>query len=134
MKKWRIEYRPEFPATPLSFWVHKHVDHEVWIYAKKFEPELPKAIPGKGYPLLIVNVLGIELEFASVAEIEHFLTVISRKNMPTAQRLSRQRADNYGPNRHWLSRLPSGLKPWSKRERIIPIIENALNEFKKECE
>jgi hypothetical protein len=133
MKKWRIEYRPEFPKTPLSFWVHRQVDHEVWIYANKFEPELPKAIPCKGFPLLIVNALGIELEFASVAEVEHFLAVISQKNMPTARRLSRQRADKCGPNRHWLSRLPSGLKPWSKRERIIPIIESALNEFKKEC-
>ena len=133
MKKWRIEYRPNYTETPLSFWVHKHVDHEIWSYAKAFEPPLTKAIPCKGYPLLIVNAFGIELEFASVAEVEHFLAVISEKNMPTTQQLSRQRTDNYGPNRHWLSRLPSCLKPWSKRERIIPIVESALKEFKKVC-
>lgn len=133
MNKWRIEYRPKYTETPLSFWVHKHVDHEIWSCAKEFEPPLTKAIPCKGYPLLIVSALGIELEFASVAEVEHFLAVISEKNMPTTQQLSRQRADNYGPNRHWLSRLPSRLKPWSKREQIIPIVESALNEFKKVC-
>lgn len=131
MKKWRIEYRPRYTKTPLSFWVHRHLDHDVWHYATQFEPELPKAIPGKGYPLLVVNTLGIELEFASVPEVEHFLEVIGRKNMPTTQRLSMQRSNNYGPNRHWLSRLPSSMKSWSKREKIIPIIESALSEFKE---
>ena len=133
MKKWRIEYRSKYTQTPLSFWVHRNVDHEVWCYASKFEPELPKAIPCKGYPFLIVNALGIELEFASVAEVEHFLEVFSQKNLPTTRRLSRQRTDSYGPNRHWLSRLPSSIKPWSKRERIIAVVKSALTEFKAAC-
>ena len=133
MKKWRIEYRLKYTETPLSFWVHKHLDHEVWSYAKEFEPPLTRAIPCMGYPLLIINIFGVELEFASVAEVEHFLAVISQKNMPTTQQLSKQRTHNFGPNRHWLSRLPSCLKPWSKRERIIPIVESALKEFKKVC-
>ena len=81
--------------------------------------------------MLIINTLGVELEFASVAEVEHFLSVISQKNMPTTQQLSRQRTKNYGPNRHWLSRLPAAIKPWSKRERIIPVIENALSDFRQ---
>jgi hypothetical protein len=133
MKKWRIEFNPSYTETPLSFWVHKHIDHEVWRYAKEFEPALPKAVPCKGFPKLIVNALGVELVFASVAEVEHFLSVIRQKNMPTTLQLSRQRINNYGPNRHWLSRLPSDIKPWSKRERIIPIVENALKEFKEVC-
>ncbi len=131
MKKWRIEYYSEYRETPLSFWVHKHLDDEVWNNANQFDPPLPKAIPCKGYPLLVVNALGIELEFASVAEVVHFLNVISLKNMPTTQQLSRLRTELLGPNKHWLSRLPSDIKPWSKRERIIPIIKKALDEFKK---
>ena len=130
MKKWRIEYRPKFTETPLSFWVHKHLDHEVWRHANKFDPDLPRAIPGKGYPVLIVNAMGIELEFSSVAEVEHFLSVLSQKNMPTAQQLSLRRTAKYGPNSHWLSRLPSCIMPWTKRARIIPIVEGALNEFR----
>ena len=133
MKKWRIEYRPTYTKTPLSFWVHKHLDHEVWIYATKFDPELTKAIPGKGYPFLIVNALGVELEFASVPEVKHFLEVIGQKNMPTTRQLSKRRTNHYGPNAHWLSRLPADIKSWSKREKLLPVIEAALNAFKKVC-
>jgi hypothetical protein len=133
MKKWHIEYNLKYTKTPLSFWVHKPVGNAVWDCSNEFDPELTKAVPCMGYPLLIVDILGVELKFASVAEAEHFLAIISQKNMPTTMQLSAQRIDNYGPNRHWLSRLPSGIKPWSKRERIIPVVENALNEFKKVC-
>ena len=76
MKKWRIIYQSEYTPTPLSFWVHKHLDHEVWRQATQFEPELPKAIPCKGFPILIVEAHGFELEFASLPEVEHFLSVI----------------------------------------------------------
>ncbi len=81
--------------------------------------------------MLIVKTLGIELRFASVAEVEHFLAVIRQKNMPTTQRLSQERSDTCGPNRHWLSRLPSSIKAWSKREKLIVIVENALAEFRQ---
>lgn len=131
MRKWRIEYNASYQATPLSFWVHKHLDHEVWRSAQKFEPSLPKAIPCKGYPMLVIDVLSIELKFASTAEVEHFLSIIKQRNMPTTQQLSRMRTHNYGPNRHWLSRLPSTIKPWAKRARVIPVVENALSEFEK---
>lgn len=83
--------------------------------------------------MLIVNAFEVELAFASVPEVEHFLAVISQKNMPTTQQLSMRRTNKYGPNRHWLSRLPSGIKPWSKRERIIPVVERALDEFRAIC-
>ena len=132
MKKWRIEYRPCFTATPMSFWVHKHLDHEVWLYASEFEPPLPKPIPCKGYPFLIVSVPGTELMFASVEEVEHFLEVMRQKNLPTTYQLSLQRIDNHGPNSHWLSRLPAALKPWSKRVRMMPVVEKALVAFRRE--
>ena len=131
MKKWRIEYRPKYTPTPMSYWVHKQPDSEAWYRASKFDPPLPKAIPCKGYPVLVVNAFGIELEFASVEEAEHFLNVISRKNLPTSLQLSRDRVSNHGPNSHWLSRLPARLKPWSKRERLVPLIKESIANFKK---
>lgn len=131
MKKWRIEFTHTYPVTPLSYWVHKQLDHEVWHSASRFEPGLSKAIPCKGFPLLLVNVSGVELRFASIAEVEHFLAVIGQKNMPTPLQLSRQRSASRGPNSHWLSRLPACIKPWSKRVRIIPVVERALFEFSK---
>lgn len=130
MKKWRIEYRSSYTETPLSFWVHKQQDHETWRLATKFDPELPRALPCKGYPLLVVSVFGYELQFASVAEIEHFIDVISQKNLPTTLQLSKKRGENFGPNSHWLSRLPGNLKSWAKRSRIIPVVEAALSDFK----
>ena len=89
MKKWRIKFNSSYTKTPLSFWVHKNLDNDVWDNSKIFDPELPKSIPCKGYPFLIVSVFGVELEFASVAEFEHFLTVIKSKNMPTTSQLSK---------------------------------------------
>ena len=80
---------------------------------------------------IIVLVFGVELHFASVAEVEHFLEIIKLKNMPTTTQLSRKRTESYGPNNHWLSRLPSHLKSWTKREKIIPIVESALLDLKK---
>ncbi len=133
MKKWRIVYKPCFTPTPLSFWVHVPLDNAVWIAATKFAPCLPRPIPCKGYPFLVVNALGVELEFASVAEVEHFLAIIKQRNLPTSQQLSRQRTDTLGPNKHWLSRMPAGLKPWIKRKRYIPVVESALVDFKIVC-
>ncbi|BBM84662.1 hypothetical protein [Candidatus Uabimicrobium amorphum] len=130
MKKIRIEFYPEFKMSPLSFWVHKNLDGEAWIYATKFEPELPPPVPGKGYPMLIVSVLGMEIFFSSVEEIEHFLDVFQQKNMPTSLKLSKLRSENSGPNQHWLSRFPSHLKSWSKRQKIIPVVQQGLQKFK----
>jgi hypothetical protein len=50
--------------------------------------------------------------------------------MPTSTQLARERNVNYGPNGHWLSRLPAKLKPWSKREKIIPLVKEGLHGLK----
>ena len=130
MKKWRIEYFEEYRPSPLSFWVHRHLDNELWSLASKFDPGLPKAIPLKGFAVLFVDAFGTELRFSSIEEVEYFLEVISQKNMPTALQLTKQRNARYGPNGHWLSRRPSKLKSWSKRQKMIPVIESALEQFK----
>lgn len=129
MKKWHIEFTEQYQPSPMSFWVHMQVNYSGWYGAKQYEPALPKAIPGKGFPVLYVDVFGVELRFSSSEEVEHFLSIIGLKNMPTSLQLSRLRGPNYGPNSHWLSRLPAKLKPWRRRQRIIPMVERALSEF-----
>ena len=129
MKRWRIEFTEKYQPGPMSFWVHLPVDNAVWYGATQYEPPLPQAIPGKGFPVLYVNVFGVELQFASPEEVGHFLTILSQKNMPTSLRLTQQRGADYGPNNHWLSRLPAKLKPWRRRQRFIPIVERALHDF-----
>lgn len=129
MKNWRIEYSKEYRPSPLSFWVHRHLDNEVWSQATEFDPSLPKPILLKGYPVLVVDALGVELRFSSIEEVEHFLEVVSARNMPTPIQLSKQRNVNYGPNGHWLSRLPAKMKPWRKREKFIPIVKEGLRQL-----
>ena len=42
MSKFNIVYNKEYQSSPLSFWVHHHIDSEVWENATKYEPELAK--------------------------------------------------------------------------------------------
>jgi len=131
MQNWRIEYRAEYTPTPMSFWVHKHLGSEVWADADAYEPSLPKPIPGRGFPILFVAVAEVELQFASMEEVDHFLSVVRQKNMPSTIALSRQRGANHGPNAHWLSRLPARLKSWSRREKLIPLIQRAREDYRR---
>lgn len=118
MSKFNIIYNKEYHSSPLSFWVHHDIDSSVWEYADKYEPELPKAIVSKGFPMLIVDALGYELKFSSIQEVEHFIEVIKQKNMPTSSQLASKRLQSNGLlNSHWLSRLPAKLKPWRNKWR-----------------
>lgn len=126
MTRWRIEFEPEFRESPLSYWVHVNVDHEIWVRASQFEPALPEPIAGKGYARLVVDAFGVQLEFASLQEARHFREVLSQKNLPSSLRLVRKRSASAGPNRHWLSRLPARLKPWRTREKLLPSIDAGI--------
>ena len=128
MKKWRFEYTQEFEVSPLSFWVHEAVGELHWNRSTQFDPPLPKVIGGKGFARIYFNILGVELVFSSVKEVEHFLEIIKQKNMPTPLQLTK---DNIGLNNHWLSRLPTKLLPWVKREKYIKTIESGLEEYKQ---
>ncbi|WP_372368904.1 hypothetical protein [Candidatus Uabimicrobium sp. HlEnr_7] len=123
MKKWSIQFQEKYTGSPLTYWVHKAIGNS------KYEPPLPKPVAGKGFAVLIVEIAEIELFFSSVNEVDHFLEVISQKNMPTSMQLSKIRGASYGPNKHWLSRLPGKIKPWRKRQRLIKILEKARKEF-----
>ena len=131
MSKYNIIYNKDYQSSPLSFWVHHDIDSEVWEYASNYEPEFPKAIVSKGFPMLIVDALGHELRFSSIQEIKHFIEVVKQKNMPTSSQLASKRPKSTGLNSHWLSRLPAKLKPWRNRKKYIPILEDGLMALKK---
>ena len=124
MKKYAFTFNETYNRTPISFWVHKHLDDPVWMNATVFEPPLPKPVPGQGYAMLKINALGTDLFFASPEELEHFIDVIGKKHMPTSYQLSRLRSDSYGPNRHWLSRLPGHLKPYKKTRATLAYMQS----------
>jgi hypothetical protein len=134
MAKYRIEYNKIYTPSPLSFWVHidvKNSNENVWIWeqASTYKPPLPKTVKLNCFPMLIVEALGYELKFSSIEEVEHFLEVVTQKNMPTSSKLARKRKLSTGLNSHWLSRLPAKLKSWRNREKYIPIIRDGLKLF-----
>ncbi len=130
MKKYRIEYREKYHYSPVSYWVHKNMEDCHWMRSKTFEPPLPKSIPCKGYPYLVIDALGTELTFSSIDEAKHTYDVLSQRNMPSTQELCIKSGNDAGPNSHWLSRFPSHLKPWRKRERYLGVLKSGINEFK----
>ncbi len=130
MARWRIEFDENYRSSPVSFWVHRHQDNDIWAEATRFEPPLPQAIVSKGYPRLIIDAFGTKLEFSSIEEVEHCRQVLSQKNLPTSRKLASLRQSSLGPNSHWLSRLPADLKPWRKREKLLPLLDAGLDALK----
>jgi len=131
VSRWRITYEPRYRPTPVSFWVHRHLDDAVWADALTFDPPLPKAIPGKGFPRLIVDAFGTELRFASPEEARHVRHVLAQRVLPTSTRLAAARGTSRGPNAHWLSRLPADLKEWRKREKLLPILDQGISALER---
>ena len=58
------------------------------------------------------------------------IATLSRRVLPTT--ISESRGADYGPNNHWLSRLPSRLLPWPRRQRIVKYLAEALLDFEAE--
>lgn len=52
--------------------------------------------------------------------------VLAQKHLPTTIRLSALPQSSRGPNSHWLSRLPGELKPWRKREKVLPLLDAGI--------
>lgn len=131
MSKWKLEYNATRIATPISYWVHKGLgeDEKPYNSCTEFSPPFPKKDVMKGYPRLMVTVLSFKIQFASKYEVEHFLSVMKQKNLPTTMSLSNKRDRHYGPNTHWLSRFPAHLKSWKKREIIISAVSKAMQEL-----
>jgi hypothetical protein len=129
MKNIKITYNDEYQATPITFWVHQKIERHAEFNIDNFNPPLSKIIGGKGYPLLCLGYLGIELRFSSVEEIEHCIEVLGAKNMQTTISLSLKRNARVGPNGHWLSRLPAKLKSWRRREVLVKKLELAKDQF-----
>lgn len=133
MKHHTITYTADFERTPLSFWVHRHLDDPVWIHTRRFDPPLPAPLPGRGYPRLTVEFNGVTLDFASLAELDHLIDILSRNPLPSTRRLSEHRGTAAGPNRHWLSRLPARAKAFKFRKRLVAWLNQVRATFATVC-
>lgn len=124
MAKYRVVYSEDFVRSPISPWIHKPLDSDVWGNATRYEPPLPREIPGKGYPHYVLAYKGVELTFSSLQEIDHVIEVFSKPNMPTTTALSRRSPWMRGyKHLHWLTRLPAKLKNQKDRAEIVRLLE-----------
>lgn len=108
-------YEKDWRTAPVAFWVHVPVPGN----ADACEPPAPDAVPHLGYAFLRVKIESHELQFSALAQLDHFIDVLSRKPLPTSTQLSSRRGLPVGPNGHWLSRLPAALKSPRKREKLV---------------
>ncbi|MDD5393190.1 MAG: hypothetical protein PHE17_09245 [Thiothrix sp.] len=129
MKKYEITFSTLYPETPLTFWVHVPKVKGAAFDVNNYEPPLSRLVGGKGFPVLRLYFLGIELRFSSLHEISHFTDVLDQKNLPTSISLSLKRNAGVGPNGHWLSRLPAKLKPWKQRVKLVQLLKLAKADF-----
>ncbi|MGC1274822.1 MAG: hypothetical protein WBC44_14035 [Planctomycetaceae bacterium] len=132
MKRQWIEYRDEWSREPMTYWVHREADGKPWYEAEVFDPPRPVPVPGRGWPVYFAEIDGFTFRFASLAEMEVCIETLSRKVLPTTRRLTEERATCYGPNHHWLSRMPKGTKSWSYRQKAVTYLRMAKRQFEQE--
>jgi len=115
---YHFTFEKDWRSAPVAFWVHVPVPNT----ERECEPPVPDPIPHKGYAFLHVEVDGIDLQFSSPAQLDHFIEVLDTKPLPTSRQLSSRRGLPVGPNGHWLSRLPAKLKSPRRREELVGVL------------
>ncbi len=126
MPKVNIRYCQDRVKSPLSFWVHKPLDADVWENAILHEPAMPAAIIGKGFPLYEIVYRRHTLIFASIDEIKHCIEILSNKILPTTYSLASQAGYPAYQHLHWLSQWPGEIKSWKDRQAIIKLLEQLI--------
>jgi hypothetical protein len=126
MPRTRLDFSAEPVVSPLTFWVHKGVDAEVWSQATVFEPPLPGPLSGKGYARYTIQYRDQEFYFASLDELEHCMAVLSQKVLPTTRRLADKAGFPSHQHLHWLSKWPAGLKSWKERQVIVRLLDELI--------
>lgn len=111
---YRFTLNPDWRSAPLAFWVHVPLDGSA-----QFVPAAPVPVLHKGYVFLHIEAANEELQFSSLAQLDHFIAVMQTIPLPTSRQLSNQRALAVGPNGHWLSRLPAKLKAPRERAKLV---------------
>lgn len=119
MKKFHVDYAETWKNSPLAYWVHRETDRKPFWEAEAFDPPAPRKDLNGKYKIYHVEFDGVDLEFSSREQYQHFIEVMSCRLLPRSLDLSRERCSSCGPNSHWLSRLPADLKKWKTRQTLV---------------
>jgi hypothetical protein len=138
-----IEHMPRWADAPMAWWVHVPQDGQMHD-ATRFDPPAPAPHGRKGYAVLCVQFGEHVLRFSSPAQLDEAIRVLAMKPLPTTRRLSALRAaatvptssstrlrkpglarTEFGPNSHWLSRLPASLKATKARAKVVDALRGA---------
>ncbi len=130
MKKRRIVYTQAWQEGPMTYWVHVPTDSRPWLDAQVFDPAAPQPIPGKGFPVFIIEYDRAVLQFSSLAELRVCLHTLSQRVLPSNLTLTRKRG-GYGPSNHWLNRLPLRAMTWPYRQKVVKYLKASLADFEK---
>lgn len=117
--RFHFTLEPDWRTAPLAFWVHVTVTGS----DKECVPSAPVEVLHKGFVVLHVDAADVDLQFSSLAQLDHFIEVMVTKPLPTSRQLSRKRELPVGPNSHWLSRLPVKLKAPKERAKLVSRLE-----------
>jgi len=128
VSKLKIEYKKHRVTTPMSFWVHKPVDSEIWSEAAVFESPMPGPVIGKGFPVYELQYRDNTLVFGSKTEIDHCISVLSKKVLPTTRELAEEGGYAQYQHLHWLSKWPGDVKSWKDRQKIVKLLRALRDE------
>lgn len=113
--RFRFTLEPDWRTAPLAFWVHVPIAGS----DREYVPPAPVEVLHKGFMVLHVDAADVDLQFSSLAQLDHFIEMMMAKPLPTSRQLSRKRELAVGPNSHWLSRLPAKLKAPKERAKLV---------------
>lgn len=139
MKSIEVRYSDDFPTSPMTGWTG--VRYGVWISDRTVSGQRRKAqwrrapfySSRKRWAELHAHLDGIDMQFATPQELDHFIDVMSRNPLPKGANLFPGFRRPGLPNKHWLSRFPARGKSRKFRDKAIAFLtskEPALTEFR----
>jgi hypothetical protein len=129
MKKHGILYTPTWEHGPMTYWVHFSADGRPWHQAQVFDPPAPQPVPGKGFPVFVIEFDSAVLWFTSLAELRVCIDTLARRVLPSNRILTQKRGGSYGPSNHWLNRLPLRAMTWPYRQKVVKYLKVSLADF-----
>lgn len=119
---------PERKTGPLTYWVHRPQDNDVWAESTRFEPDLPPPDAEGMFPLYVVEHQGHEIIFASTQELRHAIDVLGRDRLPSAQELAEAGGETDRAYMHWIATFPSRLKADDERRVFVALLVDLVEQ------